>query len=503
MVKSGVRQLWRVAPIALVAVTLLAIAVASASAYVSGGPITGPLRRDGASVADAAGRVIIVHGFNLVHKTAPFTPDTFSAQDARFLASEGFTAARIGLIWQAVEPQPGTYNDAYIKTVAGLNHLLGSYGIRTLIDFHQDGYGAKYGGDGAPDWAGLADSTAPESDELAFQDFWNDAPASDGIGIQTRYVNAWRHVAPFFASSSNPIGYDPFNEPYPGAGYACEDSAPCPQFETGKLADFYTRAIAAIRASDRRHMIWPEGVAQNGIAQPALPKFRDAQTGFNFHLYCLGFIVASIWDQGVDTAEQAGCPSWEQHGIGNFQSYAQGLGVPAMATEFSAADTNTDNARMVDLLDQDFISWTSWSYYTYTQDPASTRDQGLLIDDSKPGSEANAKQPKLDAMVVPYPQAIAGTPLGYSFDRSNNTMTLSYSTAAAGPAPLAKGALTQIFVPKRKYPSGYSVEAQGAKVLSAPTAPWVELLADRGSTRVTVTITPRTGSTTQMPFESQ
>ena len=147
--------------------------------------------------------------------------------------------------------------------------------------------------------------------------------------------------------------------------------------------------------------------------------------------------------------------------MGNFISYANSLGVPSLLGEFSCNDADDDNAAMVDLADQNFVSWTIWMYYTAAGDPANCAGQGLLVNDSQGGSEANAKQAKLDAIVVPYPQAIAGTPGSYSFDRTSDTMTLTFRAVAVPGARLATGALTQIFVPERKYPHGYHVAISG------------------------------------------
>jgi len=444
-------------------------------------------------MVDAHGRVVLEHGVDIVHKIAPFYPNNFSAHDARFLANEGFTAARIGFIWAGVEPRPGHYDDAYIKKVVAFNNLLAQYGIRTLVDFHQDLWSASAGGDGAPAWATLGGNFLDD-----FQDFWDNDRASDGVGIQTHFIRAWRHVVRMLdrsAGAANVLGLDPFNEPYAGTDSGCAPFTPCPQFESGELAAFYGRVIAALRAAGDRHVIFPEGIAQNGIAAPSLPKYNDPRMGFTFHYYC------PITQNATSSSPaDAGCHPYEQHGVGNFVSYADRLDVPSLLGEFSCNDADDDNAAMVDLADQKLVSWTIWMYYTYKQDPANCPGQGLLVNDAKPGSEKNAKQAKLDAIVVPYPQAIAGTPESYAFDRASDTMTLTYRAKAVPGASLARGAMTQIFVPARTYPHGYRVHAIGARVISAPTSPWVELVATPGAS-VRLTITPARHSRTRRPLD--
>jgi endoglycosylceramidase len=444
--------------------------------------------------------VFIGHGANVVRKSAPYYPFRFGEADARLLADEGFTVARIGFIWEAFEPQPGKYDDAYVKRIADLDNLLGRYGIRTLIDFHQDLWSRQTGGDGAPAWATLG----PTAD-ASFAAFWRDDKAPDGVGIQTHFANAWHRAAEALKAHTNVLGLDPFNEPYPGTDYPppCGDFSPCAQFESGALADFYRRVTAAIRSAGAKQVIYPEGIADSGVAPPALPRFDDAQTAFTFHFYCnVTQGDPREANVGDPSPEAAACAPIEQRDIGNFLDYAKGTGVPSLLGEFSCNDVNPDNAQIVDQLGHAFTSWTIWAYYTAADDPADCPGQGLLADDTKPASQANVKQPKLDALVAPHPQAIAGTPTGYTFDRATKAMTLSYDTAPVPGATLGSRARTQVFVPARQYPHGYKAEVTGGKVVSAAGSPWLEVATVSGSTSVGVKVTPLPGGATQRPLDT-
>ena len=307
---------------------------------------------------------------------------------------------------------------------------------------------------------------------------------------------------------ANILGFDPFNEPYPGSDYTSRCGSfnafsPCPVFEQGALASFYREVTAAIRAGGAHQIIWPEGVAQNGQAPPALPRFRDPQTAFNFHYYCsqTQFLTGEV-PLGQPSPPTAQCAPEERKGIGTFLAYARRIGVPSMLSEFSCTDIDPDNAQIVDLVGRSFTSWTVWAYYRNVPDPANCANQGLLINETKPGSEANAKQHKLDALVVPYPQAIAGTPLAYNYNRKTATMTLTYRPRAVPGAKLSPVALTQVFIPAREYPNGYKLKVRGARIVSRPTWPWLELAAQRGASKVTFTVTPRAGGRTIRPLQT-
>ena len=108
-------------------------------------------------ITDSGGNVVILHGVNLVSKTSE-TPEKlgFDERNAKFLAMHGFSVVRLGVGWCNVQPDPlGGYNDNYLASLARTIELLAQFGIYTLVDFHQDAYGAPWGY-GAPAWAIVA-----------------------------------------------------------------------------------------------------------------------------------------------------------------------------------------------------------------------------------------------------------------------------------------------------------------------------------------------------------
>jgi endoglycosylceramidase len=451
----------------------------------AGTPTLPTLSRAGQWIVDAQGRVSVMHGVDLVKKTAPYYPSTFGPQDAAFLAGEGFTVARIGFMWSAVEPEPGHFDDAYIEKIIALNALLARYGIRTLIDFHQDDWGAStLYGDGAPAWASLG--LTPDQD---FQAFWDNRPGLNGVGIQVSFIAAWQHVVSLIdtsASAPNIVGFDPFNEPYPGSGYpSCSDFAPCAPFESGRLATFYQLTIDAIRSTGDTHLIFPEGIAQNAAQVPSLPAFSDPQTAFNWHYYCP---VSELVPDVTGLLTNALCASGDAAAFTNVVTYTDRLGAPWIVSEFGASDADPEYAKEIDFFDSHFLTWMFWQY-DGNLDPGDTPLEAIV--NGSPGSETNANQQKLNALVVPYPQAVAGTPLTYSFDRSTHTMTLTYSSAPASGVQLAPGAMTQVFVPRRQYPNGYSVKVSGATVKSSGSSTALLLASTPGSHVVTVVVTPQ------------
>ena len=61
----------------------------------------------------------------------------------------------------------------------------------------------------------------------------------------------------------------------------------------------------------------------------------------------------------------------------------------------------------------------------------------------------------VDAVVRPYPAYVAGTPSSYAFDAMSQAFTLTYSPDRSSNLP------TEIAIPPRLYPSGYTVDCGG------------------------------------------
>jgi endoglycosylceramidase len=95
---------------------------------------------------------------------------------------------------------------------------------------HQDLYSVLYS-DGAPAWATITGG-APHVDlggvwsdayftspavQTALDNFWDNASAPDGVGLQQHYARAWALLARRYAGERAVLGYDIMNEPFPGS----------------------------------------------------------------------------------------------------------------------------------------------------------------------------------------------------------------------------------------------------------------------------------------------
>ncbi|UCH35324.1 MAG: cellulase family glycosylhydrolase [Armatimonadota bacterium] len=190
-------------------------------------------RTEGRWIVDGQGRVLILHGVNVANscKAPPFLPWQ-SKDEIAWLRKAGFDSVRYLTVWEAVEPQPGQYDDSYLDQVAERLEWCREAGLKVVLDMHQDLYSRKYGGDGAPEWACVDDGLeyshpgggwfmAYMSPAVmrAFDNFYANKPGPGGVGIQDRFIAMWQHVAKRFRDDTNVIGYNVINEPSYGSAF--------------------------------------------------------------------------------------------------------------------------------------------------------------------------------------------------------------------------------------------------------------------------------------------
>ena len=486
-----------VSPIAALCIVLGGAAAAAASP-------APPLGHEGRWLVDADGRAVILHGVNMVYKRPPYHPAAagFDGPDARFLARHGFNNVRLGIIYAGLEPQPGAYDRRYLRRIRETQELLARHRIYSLLDFHQDLYNERYTGEGWPEWAVLDDGLPAEPTtgfpttyvsspglNQAFNSFWSNRTGPGGIGLQDRYAAAWRLVAGRFRREPWVMGYDFLNEPWPGSVWpTCANTAGCPLFESQTLAPFHERMISAVRAVDRRHLVWYEPVVTTQFGtEYTHPDTGDERAGMSFHVYCLAGAVP------IPGLPNLTCPTLEELSMTNANERADLNGDTLLLSEWGATDDPQVIERMAALADRQMVSW-QWWHYCNCEDPTTSGAgdrQALVSDPAKPPRGENLLREKLALVERPYPQAVAGTPLSYGFGPDARRFELAYSTAAPAGGRLPREVPTEVFVPRLHYRGGYSVRVRGARVVSEPGARVLKLRRARGATTVEVAVTPR------------
>jgi endoglycosylceramidase len=380
--------------------------------------------------------------------------------------------------------------------------------VFTLLDFHQDMYNERFQGEGFPDWA-VQDDDIPAQPQTgfpgnylaqaalnrAFQHFWDNDPGPGGVGLQDRYAAAWRHVAARFRGERDLLGYDLFNEPWPGPQWpTCANTEGCPVFDQ-QLTEMSRRATNAIHQVDPGHIAWYEpNVIFNDGAKTSHGD-TGPNAGMSFHIYCLAE-GNTPGPSPVDPEQQAGCSNFEDLPFQNADAQSARTGDALLLSEFGATDDLGQIQRVIAGADTHMVGWQYW-HYCQCADPTTSGvgpTQALVIDPNKPPTGDNVKADKLKVLARPYPQAVAGTPRGFDFDPDKRTFVLDYSTRRAGGGGFAFGADTQVFVPVRQYPQGYDVRVEGGEPISGPKEQALRIRTCTGRQQVRVRITPGLGA---------
>lgn len=295
-------------------------------------------------IVDADGREVVLRGVNVNALAEYWSGNEFDTvfpltdDDIARMEAIGWNAVRLLVSWSRVEPEPGEYDEAYLNEVDDAVDRLAARGLYTIVDLHQDAWGATLaarddegcasgtqpaiGWDGAPGWATrggdepgtrctIDGSRETSAAVLAsFDAFWNDAPGPDGTGIRTRYAAMIGHLAARWADRPEIAGYDVMNEPN-----AYGDTG------TAGLTDLYAEAIAAVREAEEAadgafgHLVLVEPSiiwSGTGEGRPAdLPD--DPDLVYAPHLYEGGFDGSEITedafaDAHADAAALGGLP---------------------------------------------------------------------------------------------------------------------------------------------------------------------------------------------------
>jgi len=477
-----------VAALATAGALLPAVAGAAGPAA---GPLA-PLHAQGRWLKDRAGRVVIVHGLQVAHKTPPYLPParSFTDRDARWIASLGFNSVRLAWFWRGLEPRRGAYDERYLARYVAQARMLMRRGIFVLAEAHQDVYSERVFGAGFPDWATLTDGLPPGHRE-GFSDYFKPATlrAFDSLnanrdGLQDAFAAAWGRVAGALRGDPRLLGYDLYNEPWPGSSVAeCGSAGGCPTWDRDVLGPLQDRLARAVRAHDRRGIAWYEPNLFFDFARPTWLPRRPADVGpvgFSFHAYCTAGAARPDRESTVPGYARR-CGRADGRVFANGEAAARRLGGPPLFAEFGDTQDVRHIRRLVDLADSRREGWLYWGWKDWIDVPGG-KGHGALFANSDDDSTFRAR--KAAALAEPYPTATAGEPRAWRFDPARRTFAFRWRPDRRVHAP------TIVAVPRINYPRGYRVRASGARVVSRSGAARLALRADASARTATLRLSP-------------
>lgn len=331
------------------------------------------------AILDARGRTLIPRGLNYAndHKfPAPedgvFLPPWESPRDFSDLASWGLDSVRLLVVWEALEPEPGRYDDVYLEGIRERLDWAQAAGLGVVVDMHQDLYARTFTGDGAPPWAVLSDGLPFEPRSPWYLNFASPALLraidnffADRDGVLSRFVDAWAHVVERLHDHPALIGYDLLNEPFPGSLFLAPDVA-----DRHDLDPFYRRLIARLAPLDRAHLFFvePNPVRTNVLVAgypTALGPYDEAEGRL--------VLAPHLYDPLVTTTlRYTGNDAFIRAGVRGATAEAARLGWGLWFGEWSVWDGRVEGGRafLHDQLAAFDEARCGWSYWNLSRNPA-------------------------------------------------------------------------------------------------------------------------------------
>ncbi len=430
----------------------------------------------GTAFVDSQGRERIFNGVNLCDKG--WYDENRQRQHVykydekmfRTLAEKGFNIVRLGMTWEAIEPQPGKYNDEYIEAIRGMLDMCEKYGLYAYLDMHQDLYSFfdEGIGDGAPIWACLSNGHKPKKTKIVWAEgyFWGKAVHAcfdnfwankeyQGKGLLDYFADMWTYLANKLGDHPALFGFDMLNEPFPGSdggrvfkkliaglikatltdkrikkGKLIKDAlkldipAILDQYNGGVLRDVARNAEELIAKFDKeRYTPFLNKTAaairketDNGImfidncyySNLSIPCMAGPITYGDKVEECTCFAPHG-YDFMVDTPLYKHASSSRTDAIfGEHENTQKRLGIPVIVGEWGGYSEGNEWYPHIHHLLR-FFDDRKWSntYWAF--------HEGLIGD------------PLMDELNRPYPRAVTGEIIAYRHDRKENSFTLSYN----------------------------------------------------------------------------
>jgi len=400
---------------------------------------------------DQFGRQIILHGLNSGEKNPDVDPWMLESDIEREDKEFGFNFVRYLIIWEGIEPEKGQYDDSYIDRIEQRVNWYTSRGMYVMLDMHQDIYSSVFGGDGAPEWAVHTNGHPINVDNdlgawflknldpavvAALGNFWNYTTYKE---LQDHYILAWKKVMERFKGNPYVIGYDLMNEPYGG-----DPIKAFGDFEKNTLSIFYDKLIKELRAvePDKYFFFEPQSLYVNFGVTSTLPKVNDirsvAHLAYAPHFY--PFFV-----EALEGPYNAKAKKNTQECFKSRTSEMRRHECPMILGEIGLSphvegfgEYLDDVMNYLDSVQGGIAYWFNgkgggWS----------------------PLNEDRTESPIMEHLVRTYPRAVAGNIQTFRFLPSDRSFTMTFTSRSGISQP------TEIFMPKRYYPSGWNINIEG------------------------------------------
>lgn len=422
---------------------------AAAADTPSSDPLPG-IHASGERLVDSLGRQVILRGVNAGgrSKLPPFfpfdpTPDFETALNryADNIAALGFNVVRLLVIYEAAEPIRGQYNEEYLQGYDRMVQAMGRRGIRVIVDSHQDVFSRRFCGDGFPDWALFPeDQKRPTNADCklwSLRYFWptvaknEDRLWQNQDGVMDSYVAFFKMLAERYRGEPAVIGFEPMNEPFPGAwGFAHYS-----EWYQTQLFALYEKVGQAVSAVDPRYLIFADicPLENQGAWNTRRPGPKLPNLVLTPHYYDAGTFGKSLAPGGDQWFMRRGLKRHLR--LGNFWN------APVLITEYGISPLFKTAPAYINKLyavfDELQLSGTFWE--------ASISSTIWNQENTSLFNPDGSKRPGTPYLDRPYPRAVAGVIRYFKFDPQDGRFEMEWTEDPKITAP------TELYLPERLY----------------------------------------------------
>ncbi|WP_433545725.1 cellulase family glycosylhydrolase [Streptomyces sp. CA-294286] len=391
-------------------------------------------------LTDEHGRVLTLRGWNVEDKThrGDRALSLITEKHFRDMSAQGFNFARLLVFWDDLEAERGRYSEKYLRKIDRILGWAHRYGVKVLIDGHQDVFGPAFGHRGIPEWATRTDGLpfTPHPDDW-FSEYFQPAVQRafthlyEDADLQQAQAKMWRLLADRYGDHPAVLGYDFLNEPMGELKEGEDLPTAARRIERDQVTPMHNRLAAAVRSVDAKKWLFVEPTPIVGEGVPTgLGRIKDPKRKV---VYAPHFYNTAM-EAGADYDPQAG---WIEAYEAAVTQYPKRYGVPVVVGEWGPLNNGGPNmgAFYRDAL-ASFARYSSgWAGYVWCY------GGGYCAVDAEGRLRGHKQQ-----TAQPYAASVAGKVREDSYDATKGAYSLAYEPSWRGGAgavvsvpPSAKG----------------------------------------------------------------
>ncbi|MBB6437515.1 endoglycosylceramidase [Streptomyces candidus] len=236
-------------------------------------------------LTDEHGRVLTLRGWNVEDKThrGDRALSLVTEKHFRDMSGQGFNFARLLVYWDDLEAERGQYSEKYLRKIDRILGWAHRYGVKVLIDGHQDVFGPAFGHRGIPEWATRTDGLpfTPHPDDW-FSEYFQPAVQRafthlyEDADLQQAQARVWRLLADRYGDHPAVLGCDFLNEPMGELKEGEDLPTAARRIERDQITPMHNRLAAAVRSVDAKKWLFVEPTPIVGEGVPTgLGRIKD------------------------------------------------------------------------------------------------------------------------------------------------------------------------------------------------------------------------------------